>query len=79
MKKNLLEEIVSYIPEKDKFLLLQSKGTASLNAVSNILLYINETFNNEDALELRRKYILSIKDNSPDKFNKALQKIKDRK
>jgi hypothetical protein len=77
--KNLLEELASYVPERDPYLTLQSKGTASLSAVSNILNYIDNTFSLEDAVELKRKYFLSIKDGNPTKFNKALQRIKDRK
>lgn len=77
--KNLLEELVSYVPERDKYLTLQSKGTASLSAVSNIISYIDSVFSPEDAVELKRKYFLSIKDGNPIKFNKALQRIKDRK
>ena len=74
-RKNLLEELVRYVPEKNKVDLLEVRANHVISSAINLIDYIRESFNEEDARDLEKRLVLAIKNQNIKQFNKGIANV----
>lgn len=77
--KSLLEELNSLALRKDSESVVESRATHVINSAINLLQTIKETFSAEQADELERRFINSIRAGDPAKFTRGIRKLRDSK
>jgi len=77
--KSLLEELNSISDKKNSEAIIESRATHVIDSAINLLSLIRESFNPEDAYELERRLINSIKGADVNKFTRGIRKIRDSK
>ena len=75
--KSLLEELNSITVKKDNEAVIESRATHVINSAINLLAIIKENFPEEQAYELERRFINSIKGGDPSKFTRGIRKVRD--
>ena len=75
--KSLLEELNSITVKKDNEAVIESRATHVINSAINLLAIIKENFPEEQAYELERRFINSIKGSDPSKFTRGIRKVRD--
>jgi hypothetical protein len=73
----MLEEITGYSPGRDNNLLIESRGNHIINSAINLMQLIRENYAPEQAEELERRLLNSIRTQDPAKFSRGLRKFKD--
>jgi predicted secreted Zn-dependent protease len=74
--RSLLEEINSLAPRKDKTAILESKGNNAISSIINILEMIDANYDVDTAADLQKRIMLSIKNRDPERFNRAVKRIR---
>lgn len=77
--RSLLEELNSISIKKDCEAVVESRATHVINSAINLLTIIKENFPPEEAYELERRFINSIKASDPNKFTRGIRKLRDNK
>ena len=77
--RHLLEEINSIAPVKDKAQLLESRGNNAISSVINLLEMIDNNFTGEQAQDLQKRIMLSIKNRDTDRFIRGVKKLRGNK
>lgn len=77
--RSLLEELNSIPLQKDSEAVVESRATHVINSAINLLSIIKENFSPEEAYELERRFINSIKAGDPNKFTRGIRKLRDNK
>ena len=75
--RSILTELDELLTHKDKENLLESRANNIINGAINLIRYIRENYDNEQALELERRLLNAIKGQDPAKFTRGIRKIKD--
>lgn len=71
-----MDEISSIVPKNDKNLVIESRANHIINSAINLLNMIKESFPDEQADELERRLLNSIRTKDPNKFSRGLKRIK---
>jgi len=74
--RSILDEISSIVPAHDRNLVIESRANHIINSAINLLQQVRENFDAEDADELERRLINSIRGRDPNKFIRGLRKIR---
>lgn len=74
--RSILEEINSFVPVKDKDEFIESKAQHIISSAINLLETIDKSYNQEEALVLKKRFFSSIKNSDPDRFSRIIEKIK---
>jgi hypothetical protein len=77
--RSLLEELNSIALKKDGEAVVESRAAHVINSAINLLTIIRENFPPEQAYELERRFINSIKAGDPNKFTRGIRKLRDSK
>ena len=77
--KSLLEELNSIAVKRNKEEVIESRATHVIDSAMNILNTIKENFTSEEADELERRFINSIRTGDPNKFIRGIRKLRDNK
>ena len=77
--RSLLEELNAVSIKKDSEAVIESRATHVINSAINLLAIIKENFPPEQAYELERRLINSIKGGDPTKFTRGIRKLRDSK
>lgn len=77
--RSLLEELNSIAVKKDNEAIVESRAAHVINSAINLLGIIKESFPPEQAYELERRFINSIRTNDPNKFVRSIRKLRDNK
>lgn len=78
MKKNtrsILQELNNLHVVRNKSDLIATSGNNLIESAINLLKQINEQYDPDQALELERRFINSIKNGDPRKFKRAITRI----
>ncbi len=73
--KSTLEEIQSYIPTKHIEKIIEHRSTNIIDAAINILELIEKEYSPEEAENLTKKFLLSIKNKESRKFTNKLRMV----
>ena len=74
--KSILEEISSYVPNKSKEDIIESRAQHVIASAIHILESIDKTFSEEEATALKKRFISSIRGSDPDRFTRMVRRIK---
>lgn len=77
--KSLLEELNSIALKKDSEAVIESRATHVIDSAINLLTLIKENYSPEQAYELERRLINSIKGGDSAKFIRSIRKLRDNK
>lgn len=77
--RSLLEELNSITVKKDSEAVIESRAAHVINSAINLLTIIKENFPPDQAYELERRFINSIKASDPNKFTRGIRKLRDNK
>ena len=75
--RSILTELDELLTHKDKDNLLESRANNIINGAINLIKYIRENYEAEQAGELERRLLNAIKGQDPAKFTRGIRKIKD--
>ena len=75
--RSILTELDELLTHKDKDNLLESRANNIINGAINLIKYIRENYEAEQAGELERRLLNAIKGQDPSKFSRGMRKIKD--
>ena len=77
--RSLLEELNSITEKKNSEAIIEARATHVIDSAINLLALIKENFSTEDAYELERRLINSIKGGDPAKFTRSIRRLRDNK
>lgn len=77
--KSLLEELNDLASQRNADYIVESRAAHVISSAINLLQLIKENFDVEQAYELERRLINSIKGGDPAKFTRAIRKLRDNK
>jgi hypothetical protein len=77
--RSLLEELNSISERKNGEAIVEARATHVINSAINLLSLIKENFNEEQAYELERRLINSIKTGDANKFTRSIRRLRDNK
>jgi hypothetical protein len=77
--RSLLEELNSISIKKNSEAVIESRATHVIDSAINLLKMIRENYDPEDAYELERRLLNSIKGSDPNKFVRGIRKLRDQK
>ena len=75
--RSILQELNELAEIRNKDALFESRATNIINSAINLLQQIKESYTAEEADELERRLINSIRGKDPSKFVRGLRKFKD--
>jgi len=77
--RSLLEELNSISEKKNGDAIIEARATNVIDSAINLLALIRESFTPEQAYELERRMLNSIKGGDSKKFIRSIRKIRDHK
>lgn len=77
--RSLLEELNDIAVRKDSESIIESRAQHIIDSAINLLHLIRENFDPEQAYELERRLLNSIKAGDPAKFTRGIRKLRDSK
>lgn len=77
--RSLLEELNSISVKKDSEAIIESRAAHVIDSAINLLRLIKENYSPDQAYELERRLINSIKGEDPAKFTRSIRKLRDNK
>lgn len=77
--RSLLEELNAISHRKDSEAVIESRATHVINSAINLLQLIKENFPPDQAYELERRLINSIKGGDANKFTRSIRRLRDSK
>lgn len=72
----LLEELRTYVPNKNKHDIVEAKAAHIIASAIHLLEYINQNYSEEDAENLSKRFLSSIRGADPERFIRATRRIK---
>jgi hypothetical protein len=77
--KSILHEISTFVPEKNKEDLIETRAHHVISSAIFLLEMIEETYSEEEADQLKRRFLSSIKGQDPRRFSRSIRKVKENK
>tara|TARA_B100002019_G_C21110244_1_gene518023 strand:- start:177 stop:443 length:267 start_codon:yes stop_codon:yes gene_type:complete len=73
--RSILQELSNLAINKDNDLLIESTANNIINSSINLINLIYENYNENDAAELEKRFINSVRTGDPNKFKRGIQRI----
>jgi len=77
--RSILEELNNLHRDRDNDSFIATTGANIIESAVNLLNRISETYDSEEALDLERRFINSIRTGDPKKFRRGVQKVQESK
>lgn len=74
--RSLLEELESLRLKRDRENLVESRATHVIQGAINLLAFIKENYSEEQSEELKKRLLLSIRNEDESKFARGVKKFK---
>jgi hypothetical protein len=75
----ILQELSDLGINRNKDLVIESRGTNLIESAVNLLTMIRENYDLETAAELERRFLNAIRTGEPAKFKRGIKKIQENK
>lgn len=75
--RSILQEISSFVPKQHKDELIKAKADHIISSAIFLLEMIEQYYSDEEADQLKRRFLSSIKGADPSRFTRAVKKIKE--
>ena len=73
--RSILDELDTMLTHKDRESLVESRAAHVIHGAINLINYIRENYDAEQAGELERRLLNAIKGQDPAKFSRGIRKI----
>lgn len=73
--RSIFEELNNLHRSRDNDHLIETSANNIIESAINLLVRITETYDEETALELERRFVNSIRTGDPNKFRRSMKKI----
>jgi len=73
--RSILEELSSMSVQRDRSSLVESRANNVISSAINLLNYIRENYDAEQASELERRLLNSIRTQDPQKFTRGVRRL----
>jgi predicted transcriptional regulator len=77
--RSILEELDSLKIQKDKNAIIESRAQHVIQAATNLINFIKENYDSEQADELERRLLNSIRNQDSSKFSRGIKRISNEK
>ncbi len=77
--RSILQELSDLGVNRDKDLVIESRGSNLIESAINLLALIRENYDIETASELERRFLNAIRTGEPSKFKRGIKKIQESK
>jgi hypothetical protein len=77
--RSLIEELNAIAEKKNSETVIENRATHVIDSAINLLSLIRENFSPDQAYELERRFINSIKGGDPNKFIRSIRRLRDNK
>jgi hypothetical protein len=77
--RSILQELSDLGINRNKDLVIESRGTNLIESAVNLLAVIRESYDLETAAELERRFLNAIRTGEPAKFKRGIKKIQENK
>ncbi len=77
--RSILEELNNLHRDRDNDSLIATTGTNIIESAVNLLSRINEQYSEEEALDIERRFLNSIRTGDPRKFKRVMSKVMESK
>lgn len=74
--RSILDELDTLLSHKDKDSLVESRASHVIQGAINLINYIKENYDTENAIELERRLLNSIRTQDVTKFTRGIRRIK---
>lgn len=74
--RSILEEISSYVPQRSKEDVIESRAQHIIVSAINLIESIDESYSPEDAEALKKRFMSSIRGADPNRFTRMVKRIK---
>jgi hypothetical protein len=74
--RSILDELDTLLVHKDRENIVESRAVHVIQGAINLINYIRENFDEEQAGELERRLINSIRTQEPEKFKRGVRRIR---
>jgi hypothetical protein len=74
--RSILDELDTLLVHKDRENLVESRASNVIAGAINLINYIRENYNAEQADELERRLLNSIRGQDPEKFKRGVRRIR---
>ena len=74
-RKSLFEELNEYASVSSKETVIEGRANHVISSAINLIEYIETNYTEQDAINLHRRLISSIKGKDPKRFARALNKV----
>lgn len=78
-KKSILNELHSFARTRDKYLVLESRSEQFISSGINLIKYLEENFSSEEAEEISKRLVNSLKARDFGKTRKRIRQLKEGK
>lgn len=79
IRKSILQEISNIVPQKNKEDLIEMRAQHAIAASIFLIEMIEKSYSAEEADQLVRRFLSSIKGQDPERFTRSIRKIKENK
>jgi hypothetical protein len=76
---SIIEELDKIEPQKDPHLFVESRANHAIVSAINVLKLIQESFDEQEADELTRRFMNSIKGHDPRRFQRKIRELREGK
>jgi hypothetical protein len=73
--RSILEELSSMSVQRDQSSLIESRANNVISSAINLLNYIRENYDADQAMELERRLLNSIRTQDPQKFTRGVRRL----
>ena len=77
LSETLLTQFTGQIAIRDKLAMTETRGNHAISAGLNFLRFIKENFSPEESEELTKRFVNAIRTNSPEKFYRGINHLKE--
>ena len=75
--RSILEELNNLHRDRDNDSLIATTGTNIIESAVNLVSRINEQYSEEEALDIERRFLNSIRTGDTKKFRRGIQKVQE--
>jgi hypothetical protein len=79
ISRSILDAINDTIPEKDKMLVTENRGSHAMASAINFIHFLQENYSKEESDELIKRFVNAVRTDDPKKFYRGLTHLKESK
>ena len=75
--RSILEELNSLGSSRNTELLIENRGQSIIESAINLLAVVRQQYNEEESLEIERRFLNAVRTGDPRKFKRGIQKVQE--